>query len=71
MSKQHLENTLTIVLSAGTSMAVGTFVLQALGAFLLGITGALAGWFFTSFIRPKLESWRKDLGHRKDDKKAQ
>lgn len=60
----------TMILAASTSMAIGTFLLQTLGAFVLGIAGALAGWFFSAFIKPKLEAWKVKLKSKKIDKEA-
>jgi hypothetical protein len=70
MSKHQIDNVTTVILAASTSMAVGTFLLQALGAFVLGVMGALAGWFFTSYIRPRLDTWKAAREAKKNAPKA-
>lgn len=42
-------------LGAVFSMGIGSVALQGLGALLIGILGALGGWFFSHFIKPRLE----------------
>ena len=59
MSKQQSQELVSIMLGTITSVGIGTFLLHAVSAFILAIIGALGGWFFQHFIRPKLDKWKK------------
>jgi len=52
MNRHDFGPTITgLILSVG----VGSFLFQALGAFVIGILGALGGWVFGHYIKPFLE----------------
>lgn len=38
-----------------TTTTIGTLIFQALGTLVLGIIGALGGYLFNRFLRPKLD----------------
>lgn len=44
-----------ILLGAITSTTIGTFIFNALGAFILGIMGAAGGYIFVKLIKPRLD----------------
>lgn len=44
-----------MVIGAVTATGFGTFVFQALGTVLLGVLGALGGYIFTRFIKPRID----------------
>ena len=50
------------------SLSVGSFVFQALGAFVIGILGALGGWVFGHYIKPLLERLIKKYATRRTKK---
>lgn len=49
-------NTLSIILGALTSIGVGTLFFQAIGTLVLGLIGALGGYLFQRFLKPRLDS---------------
>lgn len=53
---------LLVMFGAVTGTTVGTFIFQAVGTILLGILGALGGYIFIRFIKPRLDriSLKKD-----------
>lgn len=55
MSHQRSHEILSVILGALTATGVGSFLFQAFGAILLGILGALGGYVFTHFLKPKLD----------------
>lgn len=56
----------SVVLGALTAAGIGNIFFQALGAVLLGLLGALGGYLFGKFIKPKLDA----LISKKKDKEA-
>jgi len=48
----------SVFLAIITSTTVGAIIFQALGVFILGLIGALAGWVFQEYVRPKLDKWK-------------
>ena len=52
---------LPIVLGAATAVGVGSFILQAMGVFVLGLIGAFAGWVFNHLLKPKLNKFLKKI----------
>ncbi len=49
------EQVLNPLLGAISSFSIGSLLFQGLGALFLGILGAIGGWLFTRFLKPKLE----------------
>jgi len=43
------------------SVSVGSLLLQGLGALIIGLLGALGGWLFAHFLKPRLEKLFKRL----------
>jgi len=39
-----------------TTTTVGAIIFQALGTLVLGVIGALGGYLFNRFVRPKLDN---------------
>ena len=54
MSKSNEIN--GVLLGAITATGIGSFLFQALGAFILGILGAAGGYLFTHVIVPKIKA---------------
>jgi len=59
MSREQSNELIAVILGTVTTVTVGTFILQALSAFVLALIGALGGWIFQHYIRPKLDKWKK------------
>lgn len=57
MSKHNTSPTelASMLTGAVTSAGVGSFLLDSLGALLLGIMGAIGGYLFTKFIKPQFD----------------
>lgn len=48
-------STMSIILGAVTATGVGTVLFQAIGTLVLGLIGALGGYLFQKFVKPKLD----------------
>lgn len=55
MSNEKSNEIMGTILGAATTLGIGPFLFQLLGTFILGLVGALAGYLFTKFIKPKLD----------------
>jgi hypothetical protein len=45
----------SILFGAVTSAGLGAFLLKGIAAIILGILGALGGYIFAQFLKPKLD----------------
>jgi len=52
---QTRSETVSVVLGAITATGLGTFLFQALGTLVLGFLGALGGYLFSHFLKPRLD----------------
>jgi hypothetical protein len=59
MSHERASELGTILWATITGVSIGTFVFQALGTLLLGIIGALGGYLFNKFAKPRLDKFFK------------
>ncbi len=63
MSEQHASKLGSMITGAIFSGGIGSFIFQGFSVLVLGIIGALGGWLFTEYIRPKikprLDKWFK------------
>lgn len=55
MTRETSDGLAYIAMGAITASSVGTFLFQAIGALILGLMGAIGGYLFNRFIRPKLD----------------
>lgn len=55
MSQETSNGLAYITIGALTATSVGSFLFQAAGALILGIMGAIGGYLFNRFLRPKLD----------------
>lgn len=55
MSQQRIHELGSILYGTITAAGLGSFLFQALGAVILGLMGALGGYLFAKFIKPKLD----------------
>jgi hypothetical protein len=56
MNKNELPST---VIGAASSVSIGSVLMDSAGALLIGVLGALGGWLFAHFVKPKLDKWFK------------
>jgi uncharacterized membrane protein len=47
----------SIILGGLTAAGLGTFLFQALGTLLLGVIGALGGYLFQRYLKPRLDKF--------------
>ena len=57
MNKQHGLETIGVLCGLVTSVSFGQMIFQGLGTVILGMLGALGGYLFIKFIKPRLDSW--------------
>ena len=55
MTHPKANETISMILGAVTATGIGSFLFQALGAIILGILGALGGYIFTHFLKPRID----------------
>jgi len=55
MSRDHVNELGSIGLGLATSAGVGSILFEGIGALFLGILGALGGYLFHKFIKPRLD----------------
>lgn len=65
MYKEH-DYFYSTVIGAITATSIGSFLFQTLGAFVIGVVGALGGYLFARFLKPRLDK----LFPKKNDPKA-
>lgn len=61
MSQERVQELGSAVVGMVTSVSVGSFLFEVAGALIIGIVGALGGYLFQKFIKPRLD----DLFRRK------
>lgn len=54
MSKEVVDNLTYPAFGALTSIGIGAFFLEILGALILGMVGAIGGWIVKEFVIPFL-----------------
>lgn len=62
MSQTKVHELVSILYGTVTAATAGTFLFQALGAIILGIMGALGGYLFAKFVKPKLDKLFRKKG---------
>lgn len=55
MTHNNSESTVAVLLGTLTSMTFGGFLLQSMSALLLGILGAVGGYFANRYLKPYFE----------------
>jgi len=70
MSRETSDGLAYIVMGAITASGVGQFLFQAIGALILGIMGAVGGYLFNRFLRPKFDALL-NKNKQKNQKKAE
>jgi hypothetical protein len=63
-------DTLCVIMGTLTSIGIGGLLMQALGAFIVGILGALGTWIFVRYIKPALENLAEKITRKKTADKA-
>lgn len=53
--QEHHNNSISMILGAITAAGIGSILFQASIALILGVMGALGGYVFNRFIKPRVD----------------